>query len=77
MKSWQDKRHCVLAGEDALASDTAPHLSSGHYYEVHAQDSGHCTECQMGMRAQTSLGGFLFDFIDFGPKLVWVDFCLI
>ena len=28
-------------------------------------------------RAQTSLGGFLFDLIDFGPKLVWVDFCLI
>ena len=28
-------------------------------------------------QAQTSLAGFLFDLIDFGPKLVWVDFCLI
>ena len=29
------------------------------------------------MSTETSLGGFLFDLIDFGPKLVWVDFCLI
>ena len=27
--------------------------------------------------SQTILGGFLFDLIEFGPKLVWVDFCLI
>ena len=26
---------------------------------------------------ECSLGGFLFDLMDFGPKLVWVDFCLI
>ena len=30
-----------------------------------------------GVPAHTSLGQFLFDLMDFWPKLVCVDFCLI